>query len=63
MVDYTILEINPALKLMLGLGPETVGRRLSQTPGDWTAWLGLCDRVLRNRESLKLEHHFEQNSH
>ncbi len=63
LVDYAILEINPALQLILGLGPEAVGKRLSQTPGEWAAWLALCDRVLRNKEPLKLEHCFEQNAH
>ena len=60
LVDYVILEINPALQLILGVGPDAVGTRLSQAPGDWTAWLTLCDRVSRNRKSLKLEYYFEK---
>jgi two-component sensor histidine kinase/PAS domain-containing protein len=57
LVDYTILEINPALQAMLGVGPEVVGARFSNTPGDWSAWLALCDRVLTTGEPAAFEHY------
>jgi two-component sensor histidine kinase len=43
-----IKEINPALRRMLGLGPEVVGSRFSERFGKGRRWLALCDRVLRS---------------
>jgi len=58
LVDYRIIEINPALRGMLGVGPEVVGTRLSDG-GASTAngWLPLCDRVLRTGEPASFEFH------
>jgi two-component sensor histidine kinase len=47
LVDYRILEINPALLRMLGVGPEIAGSKFSDLPGRARGWLALCERVLR----------------
>jgi PAS domain S-box-containing protein len=47
LVDYVLIEINPALQKMLGVGPEVIGSRLNDSKGDRTAWLRVCDRVLQ----------------
>jgi two-component sensor histidine kinase len=60
LVDYTILQLNPAFQRMLGVGPDAVGSRLREAPGDWTEWLALCDRVLRKQKPMKFEYHAEQ---
>jgi two-component sensor histidine kinase len=57
LCDYTILELNPALQRMLGVGPEAVGARLKDGPGDWADWLRLCERVLRTGEPASFELH------
>ncbi len=55
-VDYLILEINPALQAMLGVGPEAAGRRLSDGPAD-PRWFGVCQRVLDTGEPRSFEFH------
>jgi two-component sensor histidine kinase len=55
LIDYTIVEMNPALQRMLGVGPEATGTRLSEAPGDWRAWLELCDRVLTTGQPAGFE--------
>ena len=55
LVDYTIVEMNAALQRMLGVGPEAIGTRLSDSPGDRTDWLELCDRVLKTGEPAGFE--------
>jgi two-component sensor histidine kinase/PAS domain-containing protein len=55
LVDYTIIEINPALQRVLGVGPEVVGSRLSAARYDWTRWLQLCDHVLTTGEPVVFE--------
>ncbi|HEY5290509.1 MAG TPA: histidine kinase dimerization/phosphoacceptor domain -containing protein [Caulobacteraceae bacterium] len=55
LVDYTIIEINPALRRLLGVGPEAAGSRLTESPRDWTRWLQVCDRVLTTGEPLSFE--------
>jgi two-component sensor histidine kinase len=57
LADYTILELNPALQRMLGVGPEAVGTKLSDSAGDRTDWLKLCDRVLKAGEPASFEFH------
>lgn len=57
LIDYTIVEMNPALQRMLGVGPEAIGTKLSDGPGDWTRWLELCDRVLTTGQPAGLERH------
>jgi two-component sensor histidine kinase/PAS domain-containing protein len=57
LIDYVVVEMNPALQRMLGVGPEAIGGRLSAAPGDHTAWLRLCDRVLRTGAPSALEYH------
>jgi two-component sensor histidine kinase len=59
LADYVILELNPALQRMLGVGPEAVGTKLSDTAGDRTDWLKLCDRVLKTGEPASREIHTE----
>lgn len=57
LVDYTVLEMNPALMAMLRVGPEAIGRRLSDVDGgEWDAWLALCDRVLTQGIPRTFEH-------
>ncbi len=48
LVDYTILEINPALLRMLGAGPDMAGSNFGRLPGRARGWLALCERVLRS---------------
>ncbi|HXV00688.1 MAG TPA: sensor histidine kinase [Caulobacteraceae bacterium] len=55
LVDYTVVEINPALQRMLNVGPDSVGARLGDTPGNWTNWLSLCNRVLTGGEPISFE--------
>lgn len=55
LVDYTVTEINPALQRMLGVGPEAVGARLTDSPGNWTNWLSICDRVFTAGEVISFE--------
>jgi len=55
LVDYTVVEINPALQRLLGVGPEAVGARMTDSPGDWSAWLKLCERVLSNGTPVSFE--------
>lgn len=57
LADYTILELNPALQRMLGVGPEAVGTKLSDSAGDRSGWLELCDRVLKTGEPASFEFH------
>jgi two-component sensor histidine kinase/PAS domain-containing protein len=57
LIDYTIIEMNPALQRMLGVGPEAIGAKLSDGPGDWTAWLRLCAGVLNTGEPAGFERH------
>jgi two-component sensor histidine kinase len=55
LVDYIVLEINPALQRLLGVGPDAVGSRLTDSPGDWSRWLKVCERVLTSGESVTFE--------
>jgi PAS domain S-box-containing protein len=57
LVDYVLVEINPALQNMLGVGPEVAGGRLSDGPGDHSQWLRVCDRVLRTGTPWKYTSH------
>jgi PAS domain S-box-containing protein len=54
--DYTVLEMNPALQRMLGVGPEAVGGKLSDSPGEHGQWLALCDRVLKTGRPAAFEY-------
>ncbi len=60
LTDYTILELNDALQRMLGVGPEAIGTKLSASPGDRTAWLQLCEQVLKTGEPASFELHTPQ---
>ncbi|HEY2482191.1 MAG TPA: histidine kinase dimerization/phosphoacceptor domain -containing protein [Caulobacteraceae bacterium] len=55
LVDYVITEINPALQQLLHVGPEVVGTRLTDSPGDWSRWLQICDRVLNTGKPVSFE--------
>jgi two-component sensor histidine kinase/PAS domain-containing protein len=57
LVDYRIVEMNPALRRLLGVGPESIGSRLSEASGNWTRWLEICDRVLTTGKAVKFERH------
>jgi len=46
LADYVILEINPALRRMLGVGPEVVGTRYTKGNDAESAWLALCAKVM-----------------
>ena len=56
LVDYLILEINPALQAMLGVGPEVAGQRLSDGPRDHR-WLRVCRQVMDTGEPEGFEFH------
>lgn len=55
LVDYTIVEINPALQRLLDVGPEVIGARLTSSPGNWARWLEVCDQALRTGEPVVFE--------
>jgi len=55
LIDYVVLEMNPALRKMLGVGPEVIGGKLSAAPGDKTLWLKLCDHVLTTGTASSFE--------
>ena len=57
LADYTILEMNPALQKMLGVGPDAVGTKLSDGVADREDWLKLCHRVLKTGEAASFELH------
>jgi two-component sensor histidine kinase len=56
LADYRIIEINPALQAMLGVGPEAAGTLLSDgaTP---RRWLEVCERVLVKGKPIGFEFH------
>jgi two-component sensor histidine kinase len=57
LADYAILEINPALQRMLGVGPEVVGQRLTQGGQPDPRWLKACDAALRSGQALSWDFH------
>lgn len=57
LVDYVILQINPALQNMLGVGPEAAGTKLSDSGNVSKPWLELCDGVLRTGTPATFEFH------
>lgn len=57
LADYRVLEMNPALKAMLGVSGEAVGVRLSAAGGDYPAWLSLFERVIRSGAADRFEFH------
>ena len=63
LVDYLILEMNPALQRMLGVGPEAVGSRFADGRSDvggWRRrWLAVCDQALASGEAQRFEYHGE----
>jgi two-component sensor histidine kinase len=59
LIDYTIVDMNPALRRMLDVGPEAIGSKLSDAPGDRTDWLELCDGVLKTGQPANVEIHNE----
>jgi PAS domain S-box-containing protein len=60
LVDYYILEINPALQAMLGVGPDVIGGKFSSTPGSHRRWLRLCDSVIKTGRPAAFESHNRQ---
>jgi PAS domain S-box-containing protein len=55
--DYTVLELNPTLSRMLGVGGEAIGSKLSDTTDDRAGWLSICDRVLKTGTPESFEFH------
>jgi two-component sensor histidine kinase/PAS domain-containing protein len=55
LIDYRIVEMNPALRRLLNVGPEAIGSRLSEAPGNWKRWLEVCDRVLTTGQPVGFE--------
>jgi two-component sensor histidine kinase len=55
LADYVILEINPALRRMLGVGPEVVGTLYTEGNRDGGGWLALCGKVMRSGEPESFE--------
>ncbi len=60
LVDYVVAQMNPALLKMLGVGPEAIGGKFSAVPGDQSAWLELCDRVLKTGTPHSFDYHNAQ---
>ena len=60
LVDYVTVEINPALQTMLGVGPEVIGTKLSDSGNNTKAWLDLCVGVLRRGTPATFEFHNRQ---
>jgi two-component sensor histidine kinase len=60
LTDYVILEINPALQRMLGVGPDAVGTKLSDSGSVPKPWLQLCDDVLRTGTASTFEFYNQQ---
>lgn len=57
MVDYVILEANPAILRILGTDASVIGRRGSEVVRNAPAtWLGACDLALKG-EPLTFEYH------
>jgi two-component sensor histidine kinase len=56
LVDYRIIEINPALQAMLGVGPEAAGTLLSDGP-IYRPWIEVCERALVKGEPVGFEFH------
>ena len=57
LADYAILELNTSLQKMLGVGPEAIGTKLSDSPGDRINWLRLCEGVLKTGVPAGFESH------
>jgi two-component sensor histidine kinase len=57
LVDYTIVEINPALQRLLGVGKEVIGTRLTDAPGNWSRWLRVCDLAMTTGNTVSFERH------
>jgi two-component sensor histidine kinase len=57
LADYRIIEINPALQGMLGVGPEAAGTLLSEGGPVNRPWLEVCERVLLEGEPVGFEFH------
>lgn len=55
--DYVIVQVNPALRAMLGMGPELAGKKLSETGLSSPAWLEICEQVLLSGEPISFEFH------
>jgi two-component sensor histidine kinase len=60
LIDYVILEINPALQKMLGVGPEVVGTTLSASGNNSKTWLQLCEAVMQTGTPRNFEYHNKQ---
>ena len=54
---YTIIEVNPALQSMLGMGSGLTGKRLSDTGLASAAWLELCEGVLHDGPAVSFDFH------
>lgn len=61
LVDYTIVEINPALRRLLGVGPEVIGSRLTDARGSWSRWLQVCDLALSTGRPVSFERYNRAN--
>jgi two-component sensor histidine kinase/PAS domain-containing protein len=59
LIDYTIIEMNAALQQMLHVGPDAIGTKLSDSQGERSGWLRLCEQVLKTGEPASFEIHTE----
>lgn len=57
LVDYTVVEMNPALRAMLGVGEEAVGTRLRDGPASDPRWLAVCEYALLHGQPIAFEFH------
>jgi two-component sensor histidine kinase/PAS domain-containing protein len=56
LADYVILQINPALRRMLAVGPEVVGKTYADGSPGQRPWLALCGRVMRTGVAERFEY-------
>lgn len=57
LADYIIVEINPALQRMLGVGPEVVGRRMTEGGTPDPRWMKACEAALNTGKPLSWDFH------
>ena len=63
VVDWRVLEINPALEKMIPAGPVAGLKRSQFSPAVRPEWLGRIEQVLATAEPLRFEFEGEQSGH
>ncbi|HZK98533.1 MAG TPA: PAS domain S-box protein [Caulobacteraceae bacterium] len=57
LTDYVIIDMNSALRGMLGVGTEVIGAKLSRTGPPYPPWLAVCDEVFRTGRPTTFDFH------